>query len=249
MQEARGLGYPVVVADAGDFVSGPKDTLRTAIAELMARSMERIGYDAVTVGERELTLDPGVLKELAERLPLVAGNVRFSATWGADVPPIRYVDLPGGRVAVTSFLDPVLYYAQPSVFANPGPVSLVEDPVDALTPLIEQARREADLVVVLAHAGRPEIDDFLSRVPRVDVVVQGHDPVGDGSLRKVQGTFLVVPWHLARAVSLLTLTRSGESGLTEDGFRMWFLQTMKEGDGGLEAMVHDFQLEHGLIKK
>lgn len=248
MQEARGLGYPVVVADAGDFVSGPSDTLQAAIADLMSRSLEQIRYDALAVGEMELTLDPGILKEIAGRLPLVAGNIRFSASWGADVPPIRYVDVPGGRVAVTSFLDPVLYYAQPAVFENPGPVSLVEDPVDALTPLIERARREADLVVVLAHADRPEIEDFLSRAPRVDVVVQGHAPRGDGALRKLQGAFLVVPWHRARAVSLLSLTRTGEAGLTEDGFRMWFLQTLKEGDGGLEAMVHDFQVAHGLIK-
>ena len=77
---------------------------------------------------------------------------------------------------------------------------------------------------------------------------RGTPPAGTGPCERARGRSWWCRGTGPGPSPFSTLTRTGETGLTEDGFRMWFLQTLKAGDGGLEAMVHDFQVAHGLIK-
>jgi len=50
--------------------------------------------------------------------------------------------------------------------------------VDSLRPVVADARRRADLVLVLGHLERPEVEAILAELPDVAVVVAGHTHEG-----------------------------------------------------------------------
>jgi 2',3'-cyclic-nucleotide 2'-phosphodiesterase (5'-nucleotidase family) len=242
------MAYPVVIAEGGDFLSDRKDTLRVAKAELIVDAMSRMGYDAVGPGERELDLGLEFLRDAQDRIPLVSGNIRFFESSGIHIPAVRWADLDGHRVAVTAYLDPLLYYNDPSVFEDRELVEMVADPVESLQPVIDGIREEADLVVVIAHGERPGIDDVMARLSGADVFIQGHEPRGDRAVRRVSGAYLMVPVTQSREVDFLTVTRSATREDISTGYGTWRLSGFKDPDPRLEELVHDFQARHGLAR-
>jgi 2',3'-cyclic-nucleotide 2'-phosphodiesterase (5'-nucleotidase family) len=241
LAEARAEPYPVLVADAGDFVSEGTDPLNDDIALFMVEVFERLGFDAVGLGELELVRDSTFLDAAASRLKLVSGNIRFPEAYAVRIPTLRYASAGSLTVAFTAYIDPALVPTD-----STGIPVTIEDPVTALTPLIEEARRHAHRVVVLAHAGRPQIEEFLAASPPVDVVVLGHLPRGHDKVEMIGDTFLVEPWRLSRHIHLLTLDKkAGETDLTAN-FRTWILQFLESSDSTLAAMVDTFETRHGL---
>jgi 2',3'-cyclic-nucleotide 2'-phosphodiesterase (5'-nucleotidase family) len=245
LQRARALGAPAVIADGGDFVPGEEESLQVERADLMLRAMELMPYDAVGIGERELLLGLDYLEQAAERLPLVSANVRLSGGSGAKIPRVRWVDAEGHRIAVTAYLDPMLFYEWPRAMEIPPERLLVTDPVESLTEVLDTAWIEADLVVVLAHASREQIEDVLARIPPVDVIVQGHEPELARQVGRVQGTLLLRPGPRSRHVALLDLRLSAENELTRLSYQLLDLRHSRRSDPRLEDMVTEFEAIHG----
>jgi 2',3'-cyclic-nucleotide 2'-phosphodiesterase (5'-nucleotidase family) len=241
---ARAMRHPVVILDAGDFTPSPDDSLRSDLSALMVKAMGLMPYDAVALGELELLLGLDRLREAARALPLVCSNLRVDPGLDLDIPAVRWVRAEGRRVAVVAYLDPLLFYSWPDAFEIYGESLIVLDPVESLPAILEQVRSDADVVVLLAHASRSEIDRLLGEVPGLDVVVQGHEPgkVDPGS--EHDGTWIVVPGPRSRQVAQLTLSIS-DQGVARQGARMWDLKLMRAGDRRLDALVKAFEARHG----
>jgi 5'-nucleotidase len=66
----------------------------------------------------------------------------------------------------------------------------VADPVLAVTPLMEQLKKECDLTVVLSHLGIEQDRDLAAKVPGIDVIVGGHSHTYLGQPEVVNGTII-----------------------------------------------------------
>ncbi len=237
---------PAVVIDGGDFVPERTDSLRTARADIVLQAMALMDYDAVAVGEEELILGLDFLAEASRRVPLVCGNLRLAGDLESRIPPVRWIDCDGHRVAVTAWVDPLLYYDWDGAFGRSPDSLTVMDPAESLGPLILQLRSQADLVVVVAHADQDAIADWLDKVPPVDVVIQGHEPPVPHGPLAFHNTLLVRAGPRSRNVAQLDLAVSAPHRLDPVLFKLWELEKESRYDSRIEELVKPFLEEHHL---
>jgi 2',3'-cyclic-nucleotide 2'-phosphodiesterase (5'-nucleotidase family) len=241
---ARALTFPAIVVDAGDFIPADGESLRTEFAELMLDAMEIMEYDAVSLGGLELQLGHDFVARAAKRLPLVCANLKWEEE-GAEIPKVRWIEDSGRKVAVSAYVDPLLYYDLPGIVDNLAERILVLDPVESLQPVLDEVRPEADLVVLLAHADLPRIRELLDQLSGFDVVVQGHAPEETEPLVRFEGVDLMVPGPRSRQVAQLTLVLNADNTVRDRRARVWNLSRLTKGDRRLDDLVREFQDVHG----
>lgn len=234
----------MIVCDGGDFVPGPDDTLVEERGQLMLETMEIMAYDAVGVGELELLRGPGYLERAASVLPLVCANLKLHPDFEPDIPPLLWFEEGDRKIAVTGYVDPMLYYLLPGTLDRNPDSLLVLDPVESLLPVLEKARTGADIVIVLAHAEAEQITDLMEQVGPVDVVVQGHEPPNARQAGRVGNALLILPGPRSRQVAQLHMEFCG-SEMERFRYRVWDLKRSAEGDARIEALVTAFEERHG----
>ncbi len=163
----------VLVVEAGDFAPDVSRTHERPKLDYQFDVMALLGYDAVGVGDRELGYGLATLRELEKKskLSLLSANVIEKKTGKPAFATSKVVKKNGVRVGVFSVLNPKLDLAT----AAASEVT-VEDPLAAATREVARLRKEADVVVCLAHLGRVEGEDLAAQIPGIDVVVLSHQP-------------------------------------------------------------------------
>lgn len=248
-QEVRGLSYPVVVADGGDFAPAPTDSHRVEVAQFLLDGLSAMHYDAIAVGELDLAMGPAYLEQAARRLPLVGGNVHFGPALAESLPAVRWVEAKGKKVAIIGVLDPVLYFESPGAFSMTDSL-MVGDATLALRNAMAEIGDKADVVVAVIHAERTralELLHSLSDLPRApDVAVIGHEPMGPRAEEKFDRTFVLQPGPRSHEISLFTLTYAGSDSLVRTNLQVYRLSNLPAGDPTLDAMTKAFEAKHGL---
>jgi 2',3'-cyclic-nucleotide 2'-phosphodiesterase (5'-nucleotidase family) len=144
--------------------------------------MNRIGYDAMAVGNHDLYWGAERLAELSSEadFPLLAANL---LPWYGVVAPftpytIRTVD--GLQVLIIGLITP-------EDFPYPDyPWVRYIEPAEALRMVLEKMRAGVDFVVVLGHLSVARAVQITRVVPDIDVFLTGHshettpDPVREG---------------------------------------------------------------------
>ena len=74
------------------------------------------------------------------------------------------MDLPGVRIGVFALLSRSLGVE------TTYPALVLEDPVSTATRLVSSLESRTDLVFLLAHMPRSEVESLLARVPGIDAV-------------------------------------------------------------------------------
>ena len=157
--------------DAGDFFGfgGVQDSLKSGY---MVEMMDRLGYDAVTIGERELTFGQQFLLDSfrKSKIELVSANLVYADSKKPFVKPYVIKKYGNVRVAITGVL-----WKDAKFRTLPTEAALeIQDPVTVMKALVPQLRKKADVVVVLSHLGLPDGQKLPLEVPGIDVMVFGH---------------------------------------------------------------------------
>lgn len=158
--------------DAGDIIhTSPTHDQR--YSRFIVKGMNRMGYDAVTLGELELERGDAYVRDLVGqfRAKVVVSNVRPAS----GEPPwleSAVIEKGGKKIAIIGLLSANFGRAQ-SIEESGWKV---EDPSAALARLVPELRRRADLVVALVHADPSTAQKLESEAQGVDLVVLGHMP-------------------------------------------------------------------------
>jgi 2',3'-cyclic-nucleotide 2'-phosphodiesterase (5'-nucleotidase family) len=211
----------VLLLDSGDTIQG------TPLAYYFARKdtsqpnptiavMNALGYDAMAVGNHEFNFGLDVLwkvKREAE-FPILAANLRQKYKKGVEYfRPYVIKQVAGVRVGIVGFVTPgVPRWEIPAHYRGYE----FEPIVDAARRVIPEVRKQADLVVVLAHSGLgrdPEtgqafpqdeisgenaVVPLAEEVPGIDIILFGH-------------THLEVPEKMIHGVLLVQAKNWGQS--------------------------------------
>jgi hypothetical protein len=181
VDRARMSSRALVQVDAGDFLPSVRDdraedggaNLEQRIRIVLA-SYRRMGVDAVTVGEGELSLGAERLRSLlrAAGVPAVAANL-VDRTGEPPFAGDRLIDAGGRSIGVFGILEP-----------PPESAAMLQHWGLAVTDPVEQTRasasslrdRGARLVVGLFHVagGIERVQEILAQAAGVDVAVLGH---------------------------------------------------------------------------
>jgi hypothetical protein len=234
----------VLIVEAGNFsdVQRPGADLKSDFA---VRIMNRIGYDAMTLGERELRF--GVERYLGagvEAPPVVLTNL-YRRTDGGAAPVGRRSlvrDIGGVRVGVFGILDSgVLLKSETSTQFTLGDVFGETEAV-----VSELESEGAEIIVMLSQVELAVTDSLLRRVPGIDVVAMGH-PTAQTRLTHmtVGNTIVVQAGTRGQNLGYLDLTIDPSGEIVEYAGRSVPLEKQIRDDPSVVALVGELKAEMG----
>lgn len=207
VEACRDTTNNVVLIDAGDRWTGNPYVDRTATPGMpIIRLMNRLGYDAATLGNHEFDHGQAFLGRIIDSMDfeVICANVRSDTCTFPQLPPYTIVERNGIRIglvgAVTNYEGPGHPAGHASSFAGLE----FPDPQAMAMRYAEELRPAVDVLVLISHMGDDRDEEFLSRAAHnatdggkgsadnagslYDVVIGGHTHVVRNSM--VGGTLL-----------------------------------------------------------
>lgn len=187
-QERRSLGSSGLLLDAGDAIASGNVTYRLS-GEAILERMSAIGYDAMTVGNREfhLTRRGFCCKLFRADFPLLCANIRAAnsaktkspanpAAMAGHVPVRPYVvfeHAPAWRVAVFGLTVPMI---TDRMLVRKASSYVFDDPIRTAAAFVPRLRADyaPQLLVALTHIGIARDRELARQVPGIDVIIGGH---------------------------------------------------------------------------
>jgi 5'-nucleotidase len=151
--------------DAGDALLNDHHPATTTRGQTSIEAMNRLGYDAMALGLLDLSLL--TLEDLRARIAeaqfsVLSANAFLTNTEELIAAPYAIVKVAGRSIGILGITEP-----------GATPQVVVGDPVKAVERWLPVVQREADVVVLLSHAGI-EIDKRLAgEIKGIDVVISG----------------------------------------------------------------------------
>jgi 2',3'-cyclic-nucleotide 2'-phosphodiesterase/3'-nucleotidase len=226
-----GTDHPVLVLDSGDTLQGtPLEQfthVRWGEPSPTIDAMNRIGYQAMAVGNHEFNFGLDVLRRAEKQadFPFLSANTVRAGTDEPAFQPYAVFEAGPLKVGVLGLITPnVPGWEKPENYTD-----LEFQPMDEAARLwVPRLRNDerCDLVVVIAHTGfegdtetgefdGTEHENFvlrLTEVPGIDVLLTGHTH-DDIPPRLVRGVFVSQPAARARLLTRIDLKlERGESG-------------------------------------
>jgi len=166
-------GYPVLVLDAGDASQGSL-FYTTYGGEVEAEVLERIGFDAMAVGNHEFDLGPEGLAVFLDTVsfPILSSNLDVSANnlLAGRVLPHVIIERGGLRVGLVSAVA-----TDTPEIAAPGPTVQFLDEVETLTAAVAALQEQgAAPIIALTHVGFARDLEIAAQVPGLAAVIGGH---------------------------------------------------------------------------
>ncbi len=171
--QLRADGQNVLVLDAGDQFQGSLFYTTYKGAEV-AEFMNKIGFDAMAVGNHEFDDGPEGLAGLIDKVefPVVSGNLDLSQSnlLKDKVTKRTVLDVGGQKIGIISAL------ATDTVdTSSPGPAVLFQDEIESLRADVEALTAEGvNKIIAVTHVGYNKDQEIAASVPGVDAVVGGH---------------------------------------------------------------------------
>jgi len=169
--QERSTDDPVLLLDAGDTWQDFRTPLAAVWgAEEVVDWMNRIGYDAMALGNHDLYWGADVLAALCERasFPVLCANLRPSAGIAPPFVPYTIVSVGELEVLVVGLIT-AEYLPYPDF-----PWLRYMPPIAALQDILDTHSERADLVVAVGHLPVADATRIVRSVPGVDVFLTGH---------------------------------------------------------------------------
>lgn len=180
----------VILVDAGDCLQGDNASyyynfVDTAAVHLFARMADRIGYDAVVVGNHDIEAGHPVYDRVARQMktPFIAANAIDAQTGKPYFKEYVLLKRHGLKIAVIGFTNPnIAGWLSPELWSGLEFRNLLPYAQEVVDRVRDEA--EPHVVIVAAHTGAGEGDgsrlenqglDLFQSLSGVDFVVCAHD--------------------------------------------------------------------------
>lgn len=199
-----------VAVDAGDMF-GAGINYGKSKAQLTARALATMGYDAVVPGEQDFVFGLEFLAELAREtdLPVVLANLVDPDSKEPLFPPSRLVSKGGNfKIAFIGLMSDRLPLPRA---VTKGEV-LVLPPEEVLKEQVAALPSDVDLVIVLGHMALGDAMALAGKIPGVDLFMCGHDGRVLRGRKKFGDAFLLESPSQGRilGIAYARLGRAGE---------------------------------------
>ncbi len=171
--EIRAEGGNVALVDAGDQFLGTLFYTQYR-GQAAQRFMNRLGYQAMAVGNHEFDDGPCVLASFIRGADFPVLSANIDASQDSDlaglIKPYTVLEVGGEKIGVVGYT-----VEETAILSNPGPDVVFEDiePVVA-DAVVELEAMGINKIVALAHAGFPRDKEVAAMVDGIDVIVSGH---------------------------------------------------------------------------
>jgi 2',3'-cyclic-nucleotide 2'-phosphodiesterase (5'-nucleotidase family) len=174
-KEAKNL----LVLDGGDalvlsfFGRGSEREKARRRAEVVLKIYERIGYDALNIGDTDLGLGVEYLRSLQKtpKIPFLSANLKDKKTGRPIFKSHLVKEVDGMRIGIIGLLTPDIHpFIQKELKSY-----FIEDPIKAALETINRYLADCDHVIALAHLTPTEIQTFTKRIPKISIIIGGND--------------------------------------------------------------------------
>ena len=171
----------ILVSDAGDLLFKkylnpiPENEL-TAMAgktHLIIESFNLMGYDAMGIGDDDLTLGKEFLLEISRKanFPFVCSNLLDEASGKNLFQTSLVKEINGLRIGLFSLLLPD-FFTSPS---DPRKKGLnFRSPLETAQAMVRELKPKTDLIILLSHLGYAKDIELAQRVQGIHVILGGH---------------------------------------------------------------------------
>jgi hypothetical protein len=227
----------VILVDGGDFCP-PAVEPEKIKARLIREVMDRMNYDVLAVGERELAYGYDFYESMMQgtKMKVLVANVTHGDEGRLGS---RYVIIKSGGVKVgfVNVYDSNTNVSSTNVFEKHGYV--VEDPLESLSRDIATVRPKCDVLILMAHAPWGKLNELLKQVSGVDFVIAVHDGAIDRKARKIDGTELMRPGNRGQHVCTAAFVVDPEGVIKTLDTSMLDVKTSLPEDPDIAAMVKE----------
>jgi hypothetical protein len=224
------------VVSAGGFSPKPDNFSGPAIeAELEA--MNLMQYDAITLGYRELSLDPKILDDYItiNHTPVVCSNVFRNGDYYGE----RFLIVQVGDMSV-GFLATV----QPVKEVNESAINFpwtIAEVKQSLQQLIDEIDSRADVVIMLSQLGLWNTLDILDEFPQIDVTIVGNEGRTVQNPIQYGNSLVVMSGNRGQYLGRLDLTFDGEHRILSYQGSLIPLDATIPDDPEIAALVAEFK--------
>jgi len=175
--------------------------------------MNLMGYDAMALGPKELSLGGEVLQTRIDeaQFPVLSANVLWSSSGEQVVQPYTILQVGARRVGVIGLTRPPDVESADFVLLEPN---------EALSPLVPEVKAQADSVILLTNLPYRSALELVQGVPGVDLLVAALPAqLPDRAVRAPEtGTLAVaaeqpLPRHAGRRIGKLAVTLGSDGTL------------------------------------
>lgn len=171
--EARARNPNTILVDGGDQFQGSLFYTHYK-GRMTAEFMDKLGYDAMAVGNHEFDDGPEVLRGFVEAVafPVLTANADVSGEplLSGKILKSTVIERGGARIGLIG-LTP----EDTDELASPGPNVIFTDPAGAVQQEVDDLTAQGiDKIVVLSHSGYKVDLALAAAVTGVDVIVGGH---------------------------------------------------------------------------
>lgn len=154
--------------DVGDALEGTSD-FHIVRHRHLATAFSSLGYAALNAGRMEASLSASALRQLASQspVPLISANLLDRSNNQPILPPWKIIEQSGVRIALVGVVDPQGFDDPP------GEGLVVERMQTALSRILPEVRRSADLIVLLAHADEATLTALAGEFYEIHLILGG----------------------------------------------------------------------------
>ncbi len=181
MKELRENRKDVLVLDAGDLFFKkftqpiPEGELKVVSekARLILEGFNLMGYDALGIGDDDLTLGRDFLVELSKKaqFPFLSSNIINEESGKLLFQPYLLKEIAGMKIGIFSLFSPDLL---------PGPNDLrkkglvFRDPVETAQAMVRELQPKTDLIILLSHLSYPKDVELAQNISGIHLIIGGH---------------------------------------------------------------------------
>ncbi len=181
MKDLRESEKEILVLDAGDLLFKkylnplPENALAGMAekAQLIVESFNVMGYDAMGIGDDDLTLGKEFLLDISRKanFPFLCSNLLDQASGKNLFQTSLIREINGLRIGLFSLLSPD-FFASPS---DPRKKGLnVRAPIETAKAMVEELKPKTDLIILLSHLSYPKDIEVAQTVPGINLILGGH---------------------------------------------------------------------------
>ena len=222
LEEARGRAENTILVDGGDQFQGTLFYTQYK-GTMTAEFMNKLGYDAMTVGNHEFDDGPEVLGAFVDAVdfPILMSNADISGEplLADKIAKSTVIEKGGEKIGLIG-LTPV---NTPEI-ASTGPNITFTQPADAVQGEVDKLTAEGvNKIIVLSHSGYMVDQEVAANTTGVDVIVGGHDNTLLGDMEGAKGkyptmvndTAIVQAYAYGKYLGELNVTFDDDGKITE----------------------------------
>jgi 2',3'-cyclic-nucleotide 2'-phosphodiesterase (5'-nucleotidase family) len=148
----------------------------TEKAQLIVESFNLTGYDAIGIGDDDLTLGKEFLLEISKKanFPFLSSNLLNEASGKVLFQSSLIKEIHGHRIGIFSLLSPDLFTGP----SDPRKKGLtIRQPIEVAQAMVKELKPKADLIILLSHLGYVKDIEMAQTVRGINIIVGGHSGI------------------------------------------------------------------------